>query len=181
MLAVTLIGAELACHTGDVATCAYSATKDGFYQGRFLATGSNRVVNAYFGSLQDERATSLAVAPAGRFCIVWAHERVAEVSPLRHGEPLVRGPVQSVLLKNWRPTPPTRVPAGCQRSSVTIPWDRASDLTGSWRYLVLLGVPTAGLILALGRRLLPPRLRTPAVLMSTLSLVGSVVLSLALW
>jgi hypothetical protein len=182
MLAVNLIGAQIACHTGDTATCAYSASKDGYYSGTFLATGTGRVVNANFGSLQDQHPVPLAVRPNGRFCMVWAHERTATATPSRTDRrPLTTTTPGAVPLGDWRPSASVGVPPGCQRSSIGIAWDRASDLTGSWQYLVLLAVPAIGLILALLGRFVPSKLRTLTLLASILALVASVGLSLVLW
>jgi hypothetical protein len=131
LLGLNLLQAGFACHSENT-ECAYSASKNGVYTGMLRGTGSPRVVEASFGSLTGS-SVPRDVAPDGRYCLLWTHEREALAIALAGPPPLAAGR-SYVALGPWHATHGGSAPLGCQTSSMTIPWDLASDLFGSWQF-----------------------------------------------
>jgi hypothetical protein len=178
LLGVNTLEAGFACH-GENIECAYSASKNGVYTGAFRGAGSPRLVEASFGSLLRS-SVPLDVAPDGHYCLVWTHEREASAIARVEPPPLATGP-SYVPLGPWHATQGRSAPPGCQTSSMTIPWDLASDLFGSWQFVLLTGLAAAALagtiLLAFVRRASRPVL----LVMCAGALIADVVLSATLW
>jgi hypothetical protein len=178
LLGINTLQAGFACH-GENVYCAYSASKDGVYTGAFRGTGSRRVVEASFGSLLRS-SVPLDVAPNGHYCLVWAHEREASAIADARPPPLAAGP-SYVPLGPWHASQGGSAPPGCQTSSMAIPWDLASDLFGTWQFVLLIGLAVAALagtvLLVIVRPAIPPFL----LVICAASLIADVVLSATLW
>jgi hypothetical protein len=127
----------------DTSFCAFGHEKNGVYAGT-LATPRGRPLrnqpfDVYFESRRDEPVVRLRSDSRGKFCIVWAQERVGPVAGAS-GTP--------INLPLWRPLRGAAPRAGCEATAAQIPWNRASDLTSRWQYLSVL-VITAFSVLAL--------------------------------
>jgi hypothetical protein len=160
----------------DTSYCAASHVKNGYYAGevRDPLSGqplTNRRLPIYFQSRQDHVVTVTTDA-SGRYCIVWARERVypdAVLAPRR----------DESLHDAWRPLPP---PQGCQTSSATVPWDRADDLGSAWQWKLLVAVPLLALALLLCGRLLRRRSISKTLdVAGAAAAITSVVLNFSLW
>lgn len=154
VIAVLALGYDyLAGHTAcawDTSDCALSHLKDGFYAGVVTDPVTHRVVAnrrlpIYFDSTRSY-VTTISTDSTGAYCIAWAREHALPAARLR--------PDFDVSLSNdWQPLRGGLLPAGCQTTSATVPWNRAEDLTSRWQYRAPLWL-AVGAILMLGLSLL---------------------------
>lgn len=160
--------------------CAYSAQKSGYYAGKLTLTGHPRVVGLALGSRPGARPISLRLDDAGRYCVVWAHERSAVATSLRQGQQFATNGYRSVPLAPWRALGRSGPPVGCQHVTAGVPWNRQSGLESAWQFEALIGVAILGLrLLLVGRAIRPAGLL--AFSLAALALLTNAALSFTIW
>jgi hypothetical protein len=130
----------------DTSYCAASHVKNGYYAGvvRDPRSGqpvSNRRLGIHFESNPD-RAITITTDASGRYCIVWAHERLYPDVGF--------GPKFDEYSHDaWRPLRGLPPPPGCQTSSASVSWNRADDLCSAWQWKLLVAAPLLAFALLL--------------------------------
>jgi hypothetical protein len=188
VIAVFLIGwnglrAATAC-AWDTSDCAYSAAKDGYYSGTFTVSPVARVTRAVlpvsFGSRKRLAPVELRTDSSARFCIVWGHERGALMTVRTGTTAFGTSSYRSFDLGPWHPAQGHN-PTGCQRSGAVIPWDHAEDLSTSWEFALLLGLPLLALALLIVARVAPRRIGNWTFAGSALATATGMLLTISLW
>ena len=130
----------------DTSYCAESRAKNGLYRGVLTDRRDRTVTSApftvAFESRRDERdVAGFSTDAQGRYCIVWAEERITPLAHVDGSQPRIEAP--------WRPLNGARPPHGCQAGDGGIPWNRADDLGSSVQFLALPAIAILSAILLL--------------------------------
>jgi hypothetical protein len=125
--------AGLAC-ASDTSDCAKSRGKNGVYTGVLRDDHGrplrNRSFSVAFASRRGlDPVSGFHTDAKGRYCIVWASERIVPFVSVDDGSSAPRG-----IDGDWRPLAGARPPAGCEAGDAGIPWPRADDATTSWQF-----------------------------------------------
>jgi hypothetical protein len=163
----------------DTSYCAQSRDKDGLYRGVLVDRQGRTVTNTPFTVGFESRRNAepgevggFSTDSAGRFCILWAQERITPSISL-DGAP--EGSIQG-----WEPLNGSDPPLGCQAGDEGIPWNRADDLKTSPQFMSVpaLAVPAAALLLValLGGRTGTQRLRQAGFALTFASTLLAVIL-----
>jgi hypothetical protein len=115
--------------------CAMGQAKTTVYSGTLKAAdGTVRRDTSFtvkFGSRLDEpRVGPFTTDAAGRYCFVWAAERILPFLYVG-GTSVVEG------TPSFRPLDGAAPPPSCQTSDATIPWNRTDDALDSWQFAVI--------------------------------------------
>jgi hypothetical protein len=147
VLLVHWAAAGLACGW-DTSNCATSHDKNGLYQGVLDERRGEPFTNTPFTVAFESRrhahpreVAGFSTDAEGRYCIVWAQERI---TPFAHVADLTR-PIRGAR----QPLNGTDPPPGCQTGDQAIPWNRADDLRRSLQFLSVPAAVVPGMILLL--------------------------------
>jgi hypothetical protein len=153
---LTFVG--LSC-TGDTSECAHSIDKDGFYAGSLRYPDGRPYRSAEFelafATRDDRPHVPFETDAEGRYCVVWANERVYPSASTPSGEELL-GNRGSSSLGPWEELNGRDPPPGCHESNEGVPWNRADDAEQTWQSRLLTFLPLASIAVLLaalaGRR-----------------------------
>src|SRR5215210_160571 len=132
----------------DTSYCAMGHEKNGLYQGVLVDQHGRTMANTSFALRFESRDRAhprdvhgFSSDAQGRYCIVWAQERITPIARFDGTETAIKG--------FWKPLNEGQPRPGCQSGDHDIPWDRADDLTSSARFLAVpaMAVPAAVLLL----------------------------------
>lgn len=181
------VGAASAC-SGHTSYCAASTEKNGVYRAALFGFDGKPYRNARIRVLFNSRIdihgdidVTYRTDAKGHVCIVWARESLRPYAMTWFFSPVQVRHTGGKGFGEWRSLHEVGLPAGCQQSSATIPWHRASDLRSSWQYwLILLASLSSMLALSLAlllrRRQLSRYLTAVGVLMLFVGLIAGVIL-----
>jgi hypothetical protein len=135
-----LVGANSVCALR-TSYCASSTDKNGLYKGALYGPDGKPYRDArilvHFDSREDLSHVTFRTDHQGHVCIVWAHEAIGPYPMTWFYSELWAKHAGLNGFGVWRNLHGAKPPPGCQQSSATIPWYRASDLHESWQYLLL--------------------------------------------
>jgi hypothetical protein len=176
LLMVNWTLAAMSC-SWDTSYCASGQEKNRRWTGVLVDSegrlARNHSFAVHFESRRGRPAVNFTSGPDGRFCIRWADEQIAP-------SVYVDGAGTQTQLDAWRGDDDP--PGGCQTGDAGVPWNRASDVTGSWQVLLIQLVPLVAIALALGSSLVSSRTRCGQVRLASggVFLLG-IVVSFVAW
>jgi hypothetical protein len=147
LLLVHWAAAGLAC-AHDTSYCALNRHKNGLYRGTLVDRQGRPITDTAFSVSFESRRRAhprevggFSTDAQGRYCIVWAAERI---TPFVHFDD-----VERTIQTPWQPLNGPNPPRGCQSGNHGIPWNRADDATSSPQFIAVpaLAVPGALLLL----------------------------------
>lgn len=165
----------------DTSYCAQSRDKNGVYRGVFVDGQGRTLTDTAFSVAFESRrgarprdVSGFSTDAHGRYCIIWAQERITPSAHVGGSEWSIRDP--------WQPLNGASPPPGCQAGDQGIPWNRADDLTTSAQFLAVPAVAVPGVVLLLVALVLggAPTARNPRTAGIALT-VASTLLAALLW
>jgi hypothetical protein len=131
----------------DTSYCAHSRVKNTAYVGEFTGVRSPTPFTVFFESRREWPPVAFTTDASGRFCFIWADERITPFARLGHRS--------DIGVQQRFPVHPGKPYQGCPIGTASVPWNRSDDAGTAWQPLLVYGLGLFALLTLWASALLP--------------------------